>query len=1436
MKKSKLLVSLLASAMVVGMSACKKDEFEGKDQDIVAVYKAYKANAEANGDTPLSYDDWIASIKGEKGDPGEPGAPGKDGKDGVTPTIEIGANGNWIINGVDSGKKAQGENGADATPPTIEIGLNDHWYINGTDTNITAKGANGQDAIAPVVSINDQGYWCINNIPTNVKAVGAKGDKGDPGDKGDKGDNGENGLSAYEIFKKYNPHYTGDEKQYARDMKSGALAYVPEGHEGRGTFENVDSAENPGYVDLIQHCDFCNEDIKVSSAFKRVTAEFTVSESIPGYTSNSYPFNFHVDSNSAHGILTSYDFKGNEILGNVNSYIVLNVVKGGVFSIKYNISNFTDPLTIYKNTTTGNNNIFRECGAQNDVGNEGYFEVDVVAGDYLFLNYYSTSRNYGRDNAILEVLPVESTYSYAKFDSNGGTACDPVMTQDGKIIDPLPTPVAKNKFFEGWYTDAALTDKVEEDTVVAAGATLYAKWSNAAVAVLNPNGGLVDDKEIQFRVGTAPELPTPIREGYYFQGWFTDAAFTTPYVNEAKSKGFEVFAKWFDLDNRHALEGKYDGFRVYGTSSLSAATTNVTVDIEMDGSYAIKTGWDSSLNGNLSAVVDDVAQTSDPNVGDVIVLGNDWLVVAESANFTTSTYIHFVKKNAAASSTNVKTALINDKKLGFVSFPDGNDTKMVMIDYDAHSITADVKLVDSDGNDIDISKLSGGTVMTFAVKKGDVVVANYYYSSNGKFITTAPTGVVGTFTNADNPNDKITFNGHGKAFYSPFSSSSAIDATLISGNDYYVKAYAIYRKVVTVDPANRTFTMVDRTIEITLDYNYVGSPEPATETWGYEKYESISSTNSNPTRAGYAFDGWYTLPDGGEKITGTKSLTADTTFYAHWIEAKTLTVYNNNGGTDPVVSYFVAGTTPEIPEPEKDGFLFAGWYTDELLTTPYVSGAKNDDVIVYAKYVSTPAFVGTYYGYNSDVDGVKFYDAANKPVAATNAYSININGTTSGKNSTTWKYTNFDESKATLKLGNNTTVLFVEANDGTMFEFFDYTQGNSWATDDDMYIAVKADATPTFNDQTICWDNGNQKIIKLTVNSTVYYIYVNGYNASTNPYGGNAYVDVTFKNSNGDVLSFDQLASKDGNTTTFAQDIVIYSGDVVVGRCGGNGSTLVSSDMKQGSYTGTYNGVAATLSLNGYGVASVETADDTFDGSYTVTGENEVKFVSAGGISATFTLSGNSMSQVLDGYQGDYAVIDLNGDFIGIATLTGYGVGTFEDTSSAVSNITYEANGTTVVITMNGDSKGYAIDNSDPSDVELHELVAYTVTNTSSNNNAYVWTYDAVTNTWTSGNKGQQSSWCAITITANSNVTVAISYWASSESDYRWDYFHIDLNGTEQFHCGGSMTASSVVSKTITLKAGDVLVLKYQKDSSTDSGEDQAYINRLMINGVQYVG
>ena len=67
-------------------------------------------------------------------------------------------------------------------------------------------------------------------------------------------------------------------------------------------------------------------------------------------------------------------------------------------------------------------------------------------------------------------------------------------------------------------------------------------------------------------------------------------------------------------------------------------------------------------------------------------------------------------------------------------------------------------------------------------------------------------------------------------------------------------------------------------------------------------YNSALGTLTTPTRANYAFQGWYTAPVGGTKISSTTTVpAANTTYYAHWTYCN-YTEYK--GTTTTVVKYY----------------------------------------------------------------------------------------------------------------------------------------------------------------------------------------------------------------------------------------------------------------------------------------------------------------------------------------------------------------------------------------------------------------------------------------------------------------------------------------------------------------------------------------------------
>jgi uncharacterized repeat protein (TIGR02543 family) len=89
---------------------------------------------------------------------------------------------------------------------------------------------------------------------------------------------------------------------------------------------------------------------------------------------------------------------------------------------------------------------------------------------------------------------------------------------------------------------------------------------------------------------------------------------------------------------------------------------------------------------------------------------------------------------------------------------------------------------------------------------------------------------------------------------------------------------------------------------------------------------------SSATRTGYKFAGWYTLPVGGTKVVGGKTLFKSKTpesarLYAHWTPVKYKITYKLAGGKLKKKGPATYTTNKDLvlPVPTKTGYTFTGW-------------------------------------------------------------------------------------------------------------------------------------------------------------------------------------------------------------------------------------------------------------------------------------------------------------------------------------------------------------------------------------------------------------------------------------------------------------------------------------------------------------------------------
>ena len=113
-------------------------------------------------------------------------------------------------------------------------------------------------------------------------------------------------------------------------------------------------------------------------------------------------------------------------------------------------------------------------------------------------------------------------------------------------------------------------------------------------------------------------------------------------------------------------------------------------------------------------------------------------------------------------------------------------------------------------------------------------------------------------------------------------------------------------------------------------------------------------TGSTPPNGGTKFDGWYTKPSGGTKITPGSTVSASyTTLYAHYVP-KTFTITFKDGSTTVSTKTVTYGSTyGSLPTRTKTGHNNADWYTATSGGSIITSGTKVNitaNQTLYARY------------------------------------------------------------------------------------------------------------------------------------------------------------------------------------------------------------------------------------------------------------------------------------------------------------------------------------------------------------------------------------------------------------------------------------------------------------------------------------------------------
>ena len=568
-----------------------QDGQNGKDG--VSVVSITKTGSDGLVDTyTITYSDGSTSTftvtNGQNGQDGAQGIQGQPGKDGHTPVITIGENGNWFVDGVDTGIAAQGpqgpagqdgkdgQNGKDGVSvvsitKTGSDGLVDTYTITysdgSTSTFTVTNGKNGEDGKdgeqgpqgiqgepgadghTPVITIGENGNWFVDGVDTGIAAQGPKGDQGEQGPQGEPGKDGEDGKDGKDGEDGQTPYIGANGNWWIGDTDTGVKAAGTDGQDGKDGQDGNDGQDGVSIVSIEMISSSGNVDIY------RITF------------SNGEHFDYEVTNGSQgpKGDQGEQGPQGETGVSITNSYINedgdLIIEYSDGTSINAGHVKDTDTYTVtfhVGDEVIATKEVLKDGKVSRPTAQEtaGYTINDWYLEDlgnhvsWIFDGYFAYTVH---DNIDLYAEYTCNTYTISFEDSKCGHTVDSIQVTYNHEYE-LPSISQTGYDFSGWkYEDNILSKSGIYR--IASDITLEAVWdANTYTVTLDPNGGSVDQTKLNVIYDSNYSLPIPTRLNYTFLGWYDG---DTKISNNATWKIAEnktLTAKWTNVTNTYVLD------------------------------------------------------------------------------------------------------------------------------------------------------------------------------------------------------------------------------------------------------------------------------------------------------------------------------------------------------------------------------------------------------------------------------------------------------------------------------------------------------------------------------------------------------------------------------------------------------------------------------------------------------------------------------------------------------------------------------------------------------------------------------------------------------------------------------------------------------------------------------------------------------------------
>ena len=413
------------------------------------------------------------------------------------------------------------------------------------------------------------------------------------------------------------------------------------------------------------------------------------------------------------------------------------------------------------------------------------------------------------------------------------------------------------------------------------------------------NGGNeIEDMVINMN-STSVELPTPIREGYTFVGWYLDENLSSPFTIASlltQTAVLKLYAKWDGEEDQFTITFESNGGSAV-TAITQAENTAVTAPTNPTKAGFTFGGWYSDVG--LST-----AYTFSTMPSQNITLYAKWNPVVTNQTITFDSNGGSAVSSITQSVGSTVTAPTNPTKDGYTFggwYSDSGLTTAYTFTTMPSTATTLYAKWTANNYTITFEEDGGSTVPDITQGFGTAVIAPANPTKAG-----------------------YTFGG----WYSNSGLTTAYTFTTMPLNG--ITLYAKWNAV-----------------NYTITFEEDGGSTVPNITQGYA---TAVTAPANPTKEGYTFGGWYSNSSLTTAYTFTTMPLNGITLYAKWNGQQYTLTFMNIDGLLPMD--LDAGTALTLPTPTKEGYILEGWYEDSYFITKFTDNVMPAyDVSLYAKWI-----------------------------------------------------------------------------------------------------------------------------------------------------------------------------------------------------------------------------------------------------------------------------------------------------------------------------------------------------------------------------------------------------------------------------------------------------------------------------------------------------